>query len=286
MGIILQVFLPISLAVIMFAMGLTLVLDDFKRVLVQPKDFAVGAFGQMILLPAVTFGLVSFWPMDPEFAVAFMILAACPGGVTSNVLTFMARGDTALSISLTAVISLVSVFTIPLITSFALVHFMGAAGVDLPIGETIVKIFGLVTVPVVLGMIVRHFASGFAQRIERFMRHAATALLILIILVAVYSQRATIVDAFLQAGPASLVLNIVMMLIGYYLAVLFRAGRRQRICISLEVGVQNSATAIVIAGSMLGIEKMIIPPGIYGLLMFGTAGLFIYWVTRPKAVTA
>ena len=272
-NIVTQVLLPVSLAFIMFSLGLALVLDDFKRVVVRPKDFAVGAFSQIVLLPAVAFGLVIAWPMDPALKVGVMILAACPGGVTSNLMTYLARGDTALSVSLTAVISVISVVTLPLIVGFSIVLFMDAeTAPEMSVGRTIVGVFLVTTVPVAIGMALRHLRSGFARAFERRARIVATGLFVLIVLGAILSERENLLSYFIQAGPVTLVLNLVMMALAFALAVLFGLGIRQRTAITLECGLQNGTLAIFVAATLLGNTAMSVPGGIYSLLMFATAG--------------
>ncbi len=280
MGLITQLFLPLSLAFIMFAMGLTLVPDDFRRVLVEPKAFAVGAVSQMLVLPAIAFGLVVLWPIDPVLAVGVMILAACPGGVTSNLLTHLVRGDTALSISLTAVISLASVVTIPVIVNFALRWFLGEGGVELPVARSVIGIFLITTVPVVIGMAVRAKWTAWTTRFEPLARRIATALFVVIVLGAIASQRENLVEFFAQVGPLMLVLNLVMMAVGWYAAVLFRLGEYRGRAISLECGLQNGTMAIFVAATLLGDEVMMMPGAIYGLLMFVTAGVWAGWMVR------
>lgn len=287
-NIVTQVFLPISLAFIMLTLGLALRIADFKRVAVQPKDFVIGAASQMVLLPLVAFGLIHLWPMEPTLAVGIMILAACPGGVTSNLLTHLARGDTALSVSLTAVISVVSVFTLPFIVGGSIVYLMGADAPRLDIGSTIVGVFLITTVPVAAGMAINGLAPGFAARFERVARHIATALFVIIVLGAIYSERAHIVDYFVQAGPATLMLNLVMMALAFGLATGFGLGQRQRTAITMECGLQNSTLAIFVAATLLENRAMTVPGGIYGLLMFATAGAYLAWSVRrtPAAATS
>lgn len=280
MGLITQLFLPLSLAFIMFAMGLTLVLDDFRRVLVEPTAFAVGAVSQMLVLPAIAFGLVMLWPIDPVLAVGVMILAACPGGVTSNLLTHLVRGDTALSISLTAVISLASVLTIPIIVNFALNWFMGKGGVELPVARSVIGIFLITTVPVAIGMAVRAKWTAWTIRFEPIARRVATALFVVIVLGAIASQRDNLVEFFAEVGPLMIVLNLVMMAVGWYAAVLFRLGEFRGRAISLECGLQNGTMAIFVAATLLGDEVMMMPGAIYGLLMFVTAGAWVGWMVR------
>ena len=271
-----QVLLPVSLAFIMFSLGLALVLDDFKRVVARPKDFAVGAFSQIVLLPAVAFVLVLVWPMDPVLKVGVMILAACPGGVTSNLMTYLARGDTALSVSLTAVISVISVVTLPLIVGGSIVYFMDAeTAPEMSVGRTIVGVFLITTVPVAIGMAVRGVWPSFAVAFERRARIVATVLFVLIILGAILSERENLVSYFVQAGPPTLVLNLVMMALAFVLATGLGLGVPQRTAITLECGLQNGTLAIFVAVTLLGNTAMSVPGGIYSLLMFVTAGAFM-----------
>ena len=283
MSMITQVFLPLSLAFIMFSMGLTLTVGDFKRVIVQPKAFAIGAFGQMILLPLIAFALASIGSLSPALSVGLMILAVCPGGVTSNLLTHLARGDTALSISLTAIISVVSVFTIPFIVNFSLGHFLGATeAVQLPIAKTIVGIFLITTVPVMIGMSIKQFFPILTKNFEVMARRIATVLFVIVVLGAIMKERAHLVAYFSEVGPIALALNVVMMIVSFYLARFFSLNRKQGIAISLECGLQNGTLAIVIAGTMLGNLTMMMPAAIYSILMFATSGIFAFAVTRRK----
>ncbi|MEQ8698027.1 MAG: bile acid:sodium symporter family protein [Bauldia litoralis] len=283
-NIVTQVILPISLAFIMLTLGLALTWGDFRRVALQPRDFFVGAVSQVVILPLVAFALVSVWPIEPALAVGVMILAACPGGVTSNLMTHLARGDTALSVSLTAVISVLTVVTLPFIVGFSITHFMDAATAPrLDIGTTVIGVFVITTVPVLLGMLIKHFVPGFAARFERIGRHVATVLFILIVLGAIYSERAHILDYFAQAGPITLALNILMLGIAFGLGLAFRLGPRQRTAITLECGLQNSTLAIFVGATLIGNTAMIVPGGIYGLLMFVTAGAYMWGVLRRPA---
>jgi BASS family bile acid:Na+ symporter len=280
-NIVTQVILPISLFFIMFSLGLSLVVADFKRVAVQPKDFIVGALSQVVLLPAVAFIVVSLWPMDPALAVGIMIIAACPGGVTSNLLTYLGKGDTALSVSLTAVISLLSVVTLPLIVGGSIVYLMDAQGApDISIGRTVTGVFLITTVPVILGMLVRKFWQRGALATERWAKIVAAVLFALIILGAIYSERANIVAYFIQSGPATLALNVVMMALAFWIANAAGLGRAQRTAITFECGLQNGTLAIFVAATLLENRTMMVPGGIYSLLMFATAGLYLWGVAR------
>lgn len=287
MGFVTDVLLPLSLAFIMFSMGLALVIDDFKRVVTAPKAFAVGALAQMVLLPLVGFSIVSVWHVEPAIAVGVVLIAACPSGVTSNLLTHLARGDTALAISLTAVISVASVVTVPVIVNLALAQFLGVtSAVELPIARTIVSIFLITTVPVAIGMAVKHWRGGFADRFEPIARRVATILFVVIVLAAIYQERANIVRYFAVAGPITLALNVVMMAIGFYLARLFMLNRAQSIAISIETGIQNATLAIFVATSLLRSTEIAVPGAIYGLLMFVTAGVFVVMVRRDRPTAA
>jgi BASS family bile acid:Na+ symporter len=282
-NIITQIFLPLSLAFIMFTLGLALVVADFKRVTVQPKDFLVGLASQMLLLPAVAAALVAVWPMDPKLAVGVMLIAACPGGVTSNLMTHLARGDTALSVTLTAVISLISVMTLPLLVGLAFLWLLDAETMPrVSVLTTVLGIFAITVVPIAAGMAVRRWREGFALRFERIGRVIATVLFIVIVLGAIYAERANILAYFRQAGPAMLILNLIMMGLAFGLAMLFRLGRAQRRAIVLECGLQNGTLAIFVAGTLLREPAMMIPAGIYSLLMFVTGGVYMVAANRTR----
>jgi bile acid:Na+ symporter, BASS family len=283
-NIVTQIFLPLSLAFIMFSVGLELTLNDFKRVVVQPKDFFIGAVSQIVFLPLAAFTLLSVWTIDPVLAVGVMIIASCPGGVTSNLMTYLARGDTALSVSLTAVISLLAVVTLPLIVSFSIGHFMDAASApDLPVGKTIVGVFLITTVPVIIGMVIKYFAGGFAEKFERGARIIASVLFVVIVLGAIASERENIVEYFIQAGPQTLALNVVMMVLAALLARFAGMGIKQRIAITLECGLQNGTLAIFVAATLIGNKAMMVPGGIYSLIMFGTATIYLFIAKRQQA---
>ena len=281
MGFVTDVVLPLALAFIMFALGLGLTFDDFARVAKQPRDFIVGALSQLLLLPAVAFLLVSLWPLPPELALGVMIIAAAPGGVTSNILTAFARGDVALSISLTAVISLLCVVTVPFIVVLAHGHLVGGdLGGEVSVAKTAIGVFVIVTVPVLLGLFLRHFAEGFAGRVEPLARHVSTALFVLVLAGAIYQERNNIVGYFAEAGLVTLVLNVAMMGLAYLLARVFATGLRQRIAISIECGLQNGTLAIAVATLLFGGGLVTVPAATYSLIMFATALLFIAILRR------
>ena len=280
MGIVTDVVLPLALAFIMFALGLGLTFADFARVAKQPRDFLVGAACQIVLLPVVAFALVSIWPLEPALALGVMIIAAAPGGVTSNLLTAYARGDVALSISLTAVISLLSVVTIPLIVVFAYAQLMDGAGKEISVAETAISVFVIVTVPAVIGLLVRRFAEGFALRFEPIARHVSIGLFVLVLAGAIFQERDNIVSYFAQAGLVTLTLNVVMMVLAYYVARLFAGGQAQRVTISIECGLQNGTLAIAVATLLFDGGPAVIPAGTYSLIMFATALIYIAFLRR------
>ena len=276
MGIITDIVLPVALAFIMFALGLGLTFADFARVARQPRDFLIGVASQLILLPAVAWLLVSVWSLPPELALGVMIIAAAPGGVTSNILTALARGDVALSISLTAVISLVCVVTIPLIVVFAHDRLMdGSATGEVSVAKTAISVFVIVTLPVTIGLLLRHCAAGFSRRVEPAVRHISTVLFIIVLAGAIYQERANIVTYFAQAGLITMTLNVVMMVLAYCIARLFASGPRQRITISMECGLQNGTLAIAVAAILFGGGLVAVPAATYSLIMFATALIYV-----------
>jgi BASS family bile acid:Na+ symporter len=286
MGFVTNVFLPLALALIMFAMGLGLTLADFKRVISQPKNFFVGAGMQVIALPIIAFGLVSLFAVPPMVAVGVMIIAACPGGTTSNLMTHMAKGDVALSISLTAVVSILSIVTVPLIVTYSLDHFLGKAAPDLPVLKTVIGIFAIVTVPTVLGMIVRRFAPGFADWAVARSRLFSAIVFFLVVVAAVIVSRDDIVPYFAAAGLICLILNLVMLTVAHGVAAGARLGMAQRITIAIECGFQNATLGIVVATTLLQDTKFAIPSAVYGLIMFVTGLAYVGLATRRMRASA
>ena len=283
MGFVTDVVLPLALAFIMLALGLGLTFDDFVRVARHPRDFAVGAASQIVVLPAVAFLLASVWPMAPELALGLMIIAAAPGGVTSNLLTSFARGDVALSISLTAVISLLSVITIPLVVVFAYGHFIGEQAMqDITVADTAISVFLIVTVPVTIGLLVRRYAGRFALRIEPAARAVSAVLFVLVLAGAIYQERENLVTYYSQAGLATLALNVLMMAIAYLLARLFATGVKQRTAIAIECGLQNGTLAIAIAVLLFGGGLATVPAATYSLTMFVTALILVALLRRTR----
>lgn len=275
-----DIMLPVSLGIIMLGMGLALTPADFRRIALYPKAAAIGVVNQLLLLPLVGFLLLLIIPMrTPELAVGIMILAACPGGPTSNLISHISRGDTALSISLTAISSIVVVITIPLIVNFALSHFLEVGEyVPLPVLKTMISVIIITLIPVTIGMIIRSKAPGFAAKMNRPVKIMSGVLLMIIILAAILADKENFVNFFQQAGPVALALNVTMLLIGYTTARLFRLRIDQAITISIESGIQNGTLGIAIAATLLHNPTMTISPAIYSLIMFGTAGVIIAWM--------
>lgn len=277
-SILTTIVLPVSLAIIMLGMGLSLVIGDFKRVIKYPKAAFIGFTNQLILLPIIGFLLANAFQLSPPMAVGLMILAACPGGVTSNLITHVAKGDIALSISLTAIASLVTVFTIPLIATFSLDYFMndGTTSVELDLVKTILQIMAITIIPVSIGMMINHYRPAFAQRMERPMRTASTIIFVAVVVGIIIANKDIIVESFKEVGPVSIALNVITMALGFFAARLFSLNLKQSISITIESGIQNGTLAIVIATTILERNDIAIPGAVYGLLMFFTGG-FIMW---------
>lgn len=277
--------LAASLIIIMLGMGLSLVIDDFKRIIVYPKAIFVGLTNQLIILPLIGFAIVLIFPLKPEIAIGIMILAACPGGPTSNLITHLAKGDTALSVTLTALSSFVTILTIPFIVNFALKHFLEEGQmIRLDIFETIIRIFVIIVIPISIGMIIRRFKEGFALKMAKPVRKASGIVIALVIIGIVIKERDNIISYFQQAGIVALLLNITTMTVGYYSSKLFNIKYKKAISISIESGIQNGTLAITIAVVLLGNTEFAITPAIYSLLMFFTGGAVIYLgIKRSKA---
>jgi len=283
MGIITDIVLPLALAFIMFALGLGLTLKDFLRVAKQPRDFFVGAFSQIIILPIIAFILVKLWPISPELAVGVMIIAAAPGGATSNILTFFSKGDVALSVSLTAIISLLCVITIPFIVLTSLNLLMGTSIFEeISLINIASKMFLIVTVPVLLGMIFRKLLTTVATSFEPIAKKISAVLFVLVLIGAILSERDNIISYFAQAGLITLILNLIMMFVAFYLAKLLGSGEKQKRAITIECGLQNGTLAIVVATSIFGGGVYLIPAATYSLIMFATSIIFVYFVRKSS----
>ena len=275
---------PIILALIMLGLGLGLKLEDFTRVFKTPKDFFVGLISQLIILPIVAYILILVLRTPPEIAIGVMIIAAAPGGVTSNILTRFANGDVALSISLTAIISLISIVTVPLIV-FTSADLFEITNISQNISMTgiAMKMFLVVTVPVFLGMIIRKFAENFvASKVEMFNKLNMVFFAIFFV-AAFYEERENLINFIVQAGLIALILNLTMMAISYYLAKTFASGVKQQKCIALECGLQNGTLAIFVSTQIFGTDILYaIPTGAYGLIMYITGFIFVYFLKNKS----
>ena len=269
---------PIILALIMLGLGLGLKIEDFTRVLKTPKDFFVGFFSQLIILPLVAYLLIIILKTPPEITIGVMIIAAAPGGVTSNILTKFANGDVALSITLTAVTSLISIITVPLII-FTSADLFGITNISQNVSMTgiALKMFLVVTVPVILGMIIRKFAENFVNSKIKIFEKLNMVLFIIFFIAAFYEERESFIDFLMQAGFITFILNITMMIVAYYLGKTFASGIKQQKCIALECGLQNGTLAIFISTQIFGTDIVYITPtAAYALIMYITGFIFVF----------
>jgi BASS family bile acid:Na+ symporter len=270
------IILAISLVIIMFGMGLSLVKNDFIRLLRHPKAILVGLLNQIILLPIIAYVLISIIDVGPDIAIGVMILAACPGGPTSNLITYLAKGDTGLSISLTTANSLITIFTIPFVIDFALGHFLHADEmIEINKLQTIIQIFAIVIIPVSLGMLLKRAKPAFADKMSKPVKIASGAVLFLVIIALVLKKKEDLIPYLQQAGWATLALNITTMIIGFITAKIARLNLAQSITISIESGIQNGTMAIAIASGVLMNDNYAIAPAVYSLIMFLTGGIII-----------
>lgn len=273
--------LPLILAFIMFSLGLGLTPADFRRIFAQPRALLVGVFCHFVLLPLACYLLLTLFGMGGVFAVGFMILAACPTGSTSNLLTYLARGDVALALSFTAVASVLTIFTLPIIVTWALGHYLGAArGVDVPVGLMMGQVALVLGVPVSLGMLARQRFSAWALRFEPRATRVATLLFILIVVLAVLKNWALLRDNFATLAPFAVLLNISMLCVGFAVAWAARLSRSQSVTLGIETAVQNAALSLVIASSVLKDDAMAIPGALYGVLMYAGGLLFAFTMRR------
>ncbi len=278
------IIIAISLMIIMFGMGLALTLDDFRRVVKKPKAVFLGLTNQLIFLPVIGYILVSVLALKPEIAIGIMILAACPGGATSNVIAHLAKGDTALSVTLTAISSIITIITIPFIIQFALLEFAGQGQeIVLNVPQTILQLLVIVIIPVITGMIVKAKLPVFAIKMGKPVQIASVILLILITTALIIKERHNIIPYFQQAGLPTILLNLTSMMLGYFTASLIKLKKPQAISIAVESGVQNSALAITIAVVTLQNTSFGIAAAIYTLVMYlASFAIILYGRKQPK----
>tara|TARA_Y100001935_G_scaffold151228_1_gene124776 strand:- start:3214 stop:4077 length:864 start_codon:yes stop_codon:yes gene_type:complete len=282
--IITQIFLPISLAVIMFGMGLTLVFNDFARLFTYPKEVFIGLCNQLVFLPLIGFLIILLFDLNSSMAIGVMILSLCPGGPTSNLITQVARGNIGLSVTLTALASLITVFTIPIILSKAITYFTGETDVviELPLIQTMIQILVITVIPVSIGMVIRKKNQAFAISMERPMRIASTVLFVIIFLLVMIANKDLIVQAMKEVGLATLILNLSTMALGYITAKVFGIKGKSQISITIESGIQNGTLAFVIATTILKNVEMGLPTGAYSIWMFITGGILMWRLGGSK----
>ncbi|HET9420050.1 MAG TPA: bile acid:sodium symporter family protein [Nocardioides sp.] len=274
-----SVGLPIALAIIMFGLGLGLTVADFKRVGKHPRAVVVALSCQLVLLPAVCFGLVKLFDLDPLLAIGMLLLAASPGGTTANLYSHLFHGDVALNITLTAVNSVISIATLPLIVNFAIDHFDEGDSVSMPLSE-VVKVFILILVPVGLGMIVRASRPAFAGSMDRPVRIASIVILTVLVIGILASERDTVGDSFADVGVVAGLFCAISLLVGYYVPRAFGVAEDQAIASSMEIGVHNATLAIFVAENVLDNAEIAVPAAVYSLLMFVLALAWGTVITR------
>jgi bile acid:Na+ symporter, BASS family len=270
--------LPVALALIMLGLGLSLKSDDFLRIFKYPKAVTIGLIGQLVILPVIALAIVKIIPMPPAIAVGLIVLALCPCGASSNMITYLAGGDVALAVTLTVFSSIITIFTIPLFTSLAVNSFLGTnAVVSLPIGMTMGQIFLITVIPIALGMYIQHQFPEIARRLEKVTNKLAVGFLVLIIILLVAKEWSRLPGFIIQAGTGVMLLNILGMAAGYAISKLLNLNIAQQICIAIEVGIQNGTLAIAITAGILKDAEMAIPAAIYSLFMYLTGFAIIFY---------
>ena len=277
---IVTIIAPFALAFIMLGLGLGLTVQDFLRVIKVPKDFLIGFICQLILLPLVAFGLIKLLNTSSEIAIGVILIAAAPGGVTSNVFTKFANGDVALSISLTAIISLVSIISVPLIVFTSMDLFEIDIQKEISMTGVALKMFFIVTIPVIIGMIARHFAENFIIKNVLLIQRVSIALFVLIFVAIYIEEWDKIISFITRAGLIALILNIIMMVVSFYIAKFFAAGVAQQRCISLECGLQNGTLAVFVATQLFDEMIYIVPTAAYALIMMVTSIIFLFIIKK------
>ena len=268
----------------MFTLGLGLTSNDFINLIYNPKAFFVGLMNQVIILPLVAFMIISLMGITKEIAIGMMILASCPGGVTSNIITRLAKGDTALSISYTAVISLLTIITLPIITGMSMKHFMGAEAPTINLLSLGFTMFLVTAIPVGIGLLVRYKSKNFANSFEVTATKISTILFIIIILGALASEWQTFIDNLFQIGPAIILLIVAMLIIGYKSSNWFKMNNQQSVTVAIESGIQNGTVGITIGNLIInpktGLSILSIPSGVYGILMYFICLPFVFWYIK------
>ncbi|WP_425081046.1 bile acid:sodium symporter family protein [Ruegeria arenilitoris] len=282
MDLLINVGLPLSLAIIMLSLGVGLQVSDFQRVLRRGYPFTIGALSQVVLLPVAAFIIVKLFALPPEIAVGFMLLSFCPGGVTSNILSKLAKADVALSVSLTAVISLLSMITVPVLAAWTIAHFMGEDAPDVSITGLAIAMFLITTLPVAIGVSLRHLAAGFAERIDAPLSKTATVLFVLIVIAALAGNWQLFVDNLGIMGASLITLNVALLAIGLGIARAAKLSWTESKTVSIETGIQNSTLGITLAalitGTDSGFSPLALPSAVYGIMMYVVALPYIAWL--------
>jgi BASS family bile acid:Na+ symporter len=281
-----KVFLPLSLAIIMLGMGMTLIPADFTRIIKYPKAILIGFTNQFILLPIIGFSLAIAFNLSPVMAIGLMILAICPGGPPSNLITQVCKGNIALSVTLTAISSSICILTIPFILSYVLAYFGSStnATIKLPIIDTILQIMGITVIPISIGMLIRRFKTSFAIRMEKSLRTASTIIFIVVFIAVIAANFAIIGPAMKEVGLVTLLLNSITLGLGYVTARLFKLNLKSAISITVESGIQNGALAFVIATSILNNIEMGMPTAAYVIWMYISGGLLMWQFGKKSEV--
>ena len=283
---IIDIFLPLSLVFIMFTLGLGLTIQDFKNIVLMPKAFTIGIINQLAILPIIAFLIISAITIPSEIAVGIMILACCPGGVTSNMITKLSGGDTALSISYTAIVSIVTVVTLPFIVGSSMTYFMAESAPHISIFSLGMTMFFITAFPVCLGLYINTNHKGIANKFYPFANKVSIILFIVIVIGALASEWNTFINNLSSMGPAIMVLILIMLFIGYNSAKLFSINDKQAITIAIESGIQNATVGITIGNLILpsssGLSILSLPSGVYGILMYLICLPFVFWFLNKK----
>ena len=277
-----QVLLPIAIALIMFGMGLSLTIQDFTRLAKAPKSIGVGLLGQIILMPLLALGICLILKLDTPIAVGLMILAACPGGTTSNVFSQVAKANLALSVSLTAISTFICVFSTPFIIQYAINNFAGEQAIEFSLLQTAIGLFVVTLVPVIIGIGIRHRFTNAALKAEVYFRRFSLLFLVAMILALVIKEREMLVTSFDQVFLAALALNIISIAMGLLLSKIFNLSFIDGITLAIEVGIQNATLAILIAISFLNAPEFAVSAGVYGLAMYIGPTFLVLWVKSVR----
>jgi len=285
-SILTDLLLPLSIGIIMFGLGLSLTMDDFRRVARYPLAVGFGLFLQIVLLPFAAALIAIALKLRPELALGLMLVAAAPGGATANIYSHLAKGDVALNITLTAVNSVIALITLPIVINLSLEYFYGAGQYVPPPHRKIVEVAAIILIPVLIGMFVRARSEAFAKRMEKPVKIFSIAVLTILILAAIYIERANLLSSIVAVGLACLLFNLVSMLTGYLAPLALKLPERQAIAITMEIGIHNTALAIYVALNVLNNPAASLVPGIYTLCMYLTATLFAIYVSKRNVAPA